>query len=236
MMDWLAIQTRLKELGFDPGPLDNEYGPRTRSAVRRFQEANKVAVKWPGTIDIGNSNSKTLKALFPEDGAPEPSPAVRMPWMHIAAKKMGLHETYNYTTLSSWLKGGWGYLGDPRKLPWCGDFVETCIAQGLPDEPRISNPYLARNWLKFGKDVKPTRGAIGVFWRGSKSGISGHVGFLVGQSTDNYHVLGGNQSNAINVKPLGKYRLLGARWPKTHESYPTYLPRMSGGSVSVNEF
>jgi hypothetical protein len=34
----------------------------------------------------------------------------------------------------NWLKRGGRSLGDPSKNPWCGDFVETCIRIGLPDE------------------------------------------------------------------------------------------------------
>lgn len=33
------LQTRLRELGFDPGPIDGVFGPRTAAAVRAFQES-----------------------------------------------------------------------------------------------------------------------------------------------------------------------------------------------------
>ena len=55
----------------------------------------------------------------------------------------------------NWLKRDGRSLGDPGKNPWCGDFVETCIRMGLPDEPLLgalgTNPYWARNWLLFGE-------------------------------------------------------------------------------------
>jgi len=230
-MDWLAIQARLKTLEYDPGPVDGAYGRRTKRAVAAFQRANDVDVKWPGTV-----GPKTLRILFPEEGAPTLAPSVKIPWLHIAARKRGLHEARNNSILSKFLRSDGKTLGDPRKLPWCGDFVETCIALALPEEPLPVNPYLARNWLKFGEKSKPTVGAVLVFWRGSRTGYSGHVGFAVGQSKSNYYVLGGNQSNAVTVAPTGKHRLLGARWPKTFERPQNHLPQMSGGKISLNEY
>jgi hypothetical protein len=35
-------QTALKQLGYDPGPIDNVYGRRTRTAIVRFQRANRL--------------------------------------------------------------------------------------------------------------------------------------------------------------------------------------------------
>ena len=34
-----AIQRRLAELGYDPGPADGRAGPRTRAAIQAFQRA-----------------------------------------------------------------------------------------------------------------------------------------------------------------------------------------------------
>jgi N-acetylmuramoyl-L-alanine amidase len=38
-----AAQKELARLGFDPGPVDGYMGPRTREAIRRFQESRKLA-------------------------------------------------------------------------------------------------------------------------------------------------------------------------------------------------
>ena len=42
--DVLAVQRRLAALGFDPGPLDGEYGPATEHAVRELQETAGIEV------------------------------------------------------------------------------------------------------------------------------------------------------------------------------------------------
>jgi uncharacterized protein (TIGR02594 family) len=222
----LDIQKRLKALKFDPGPLDGAPGPRTNSAIRAFQQSKGLAVD-------GIVGPKTIAALFGEGATA--TPLARYPWLDIAIRKKGLHESADYAELSRFLRSDGKTLGDPRKLPWCGDFVETCIALGIPGEPLPTNPYLARNWLKFGKTIRPTLGAVMVFWRGSKTGTSGHVAFAVGEDGAYYMVIGGNQSNSVSVAKLSKSRLLGARWPVGVPVPVIHLPKASGGVVSVNE-
>jgi peptidoglycan hydrolase-like protein with peptidoglycan-binding domain len=51
-----AIQTALKEKGYDPGPVDGRMGPQTRSALRAYQ-------KKEGLPATGNADAKTLAGL-----------------------------------------------------------------------------------------------------------------------------------------------------------------------------
>jgi len=135
-------------------------------------------------------------------------------WYEIAESKLGLDENKDKTILSRFLRSDGHTIGDPTKLPWCGDFVETCVALALPDERIPENPYLARNWLRFGREIDtPVIGAIAVFWRKSEVGLYGHVGFYAGEDKDFIYVLGGNQGNAISITKLRKERLLGYTWP-----------------------
>lgn len=53
-----AVQRRLSDLGFEPGPIDGLMGPRTRKAVSAFQRANSLSPN-------GRLNAKTLNTLFP---------------------------------------------------------------------------------------------------------------------------------------------------------------------------
>jgi len=164
-------------------------------------------------------------------------PGIDLPWMAEAKRVLGRHELRDNGWLRTWLRLDGKTLGDPAKLPWCGDFVETCIKLALPGEPFAGalgqNPYWARNWLRLGESIVPTYGAVVVFSRGS----GGHVGFAVGEDDTALHVLGGNQSNAVTVARLAKSRLLGARWPATHpRPAKINLPRMTrDGKLSTNE-
>jgi hypothetical protein len=38
------VQNRLKELGFDPGPIDGLYGPKTEKAIMEFQRSKNMKV------------------------------------------------------------------------------------------------------------------------------------------------------------------------------------------------
>ena len=38
------LQTKLRDRGFDPGPIDGYFGNQTLSAVRRFQSARGLVV------------------------------------------------------------------------------------------------------------------------------------------------------------------------------------------------
>ena len=221
-------QTRLKELGFNPGTIDGKFGPNTKRAVVAFQ--NSVGIAADGVV-----GPVTWSHLF-EDVAKskDTHPNTKTPWMDEALKMKGLHEVKNKTALYRWMRSDGTSVGDPSKIPWCGDFVETAIKLSLPNEPFEGavgkNPYWARNWQYFGKEVKPQYGAILVFTRGK----GGHVGFYVGESGKYYSVLGGNQSNSVTVSRILKRRCIAVRYPLTANETGKVI-NSNAGSVSTNE-
>lgn len=209
------IQQGLAELGYDPGPLDGITGARTLGALDTARAAGLAARVAAVAVPAGDD----------------------LPWMIEGRKVIGLHETRDNAALTAWLKSDGARLGDPKALPWCGDYVETCIKRALPLEPftgtLASNPYYARNWVTFGVRTDPTYGAVMVFERGPSSG---HVAFAVGQDDEAFIVLGGNQGDAVGFTRIEKSRLLGARWPKTVPGKPISLPRMTmAQALSRNE-
>lgn len=127
------------------------------------------------------------------------------------------------------------------ETPWCGGFVGGVLAKsGLGNHIPKSFP-MARSWAKAGTKLdKPAYGCVVVFWRGSPNGASGHVGFCVGQDkAGNLMVLGGNQADAVNIKPFGKNRVIAYRWCGTQQIPATHrfaLPVLaSDGRASKNE-
>ena len=132
------IQSKLDKLGHSPGAIDSRWGVRTARALRQLIAANGRA------------------ALLAPQGP--------LPWITEAKTALGRNEARDRTWLIDWLRRDGRSLGDPSRKPWCGDFVETCIRMGLPDEPLLGplglNPYCARNWLLFGQETKPVIGAV----------------------------------------------------------------------------
>jgi peptidoglycan hydrolase-like protein with peptidoglycan-binding domain len=49
------IQSALRNAGYDPGPIDNVLGARTRAALTKYQKDNSLPI---GSLDL-----KTLQAL-----------------------------------------------------------------------------------------------------------------------------------------------------------------------------
>jgi hypothetical protein len=63
----------------------------------------------------------------------------------------------------------------------------------------------------------------------------GHVGFYVGEDATAYHVLGGNQGNAVNVMRIAKDRCIAIRWPEGEPVVGKPVILASNGQLSRNE-
>ena len=167
----------------------------------------------------------------------EGSPA---PWFEEALRLKGVREASgaaDNSLILRWAKRlGLGYMHD--STAWCGLFAAHCIGASLPDEPLPNNPLGARSWLTFGRKISPRPGAVLVFWRGRESGWRGHVGFHAGEDAASFHVLGGNQSDAVTIARIARTRLLGARWPATAPMTAVGAvgsAAAEGGALSTNE-
>jgi uncharacterized protein (TIGR02594 family) len=205
-----AVQQRLNKLGYNAGDDDGIPGRKTTAAVAKFQADKKLPIKYPGTI-----GPITLAALKIDIATNEATP----PWIIEGLRKKGLREKLDNAELKKYLKSDGQTLGDPAKLPWCGDFMETIIALTLPNEPMVTNPYWAANWLKFGVSVPKDKfylGAIGVKARPGGN----HVFTIVGHDKTYVHALGGNQTDSVSIVKIKKADITGMRFPSTYQ-FPT---------------
>jgi uncharacterized protein (TIGR02594 family) len=120
-------------------------------------------------------------------------------------------------------------------IAWCGLFAAIVAFRRMSRADEVvKDPLWARNWLGFGvKSPTPGLGDVLVFSRGE----GGHVGFYVAEDSLCYHVLGGNQSNAVTIARIPRSRLLGARRPLYKVTPASAKPFIasSSGAISTNE-
>lgn len=160
-------------------------------------------------------------------------------WLTAARAKLGTREipgsTHNnallafLNTAAKWN----GVIWRDDEMPWCGGFVAACLVAAGVEPVKIA--ARAKSWAAYGALLRPDRlapGAILVFEREG----GGHVGFYVGEDASAYHVLGGNQGNAVSITRIAKSRLVASRWPRGYpvSGKPVQLSA-NGKPVSSNE-
>lgn len=103
---------------------------------------------------------------------------------------------------------GVGTIYTHDSIAWCGLAVAYwCVKAGYRPP---TNPLWARAWAKWGNEVatnRPMLGDIMVWERGS----GGHVGMYIGEDDTHWHVLGGNQSDQVNIVRKAKTQPNGSR-------------------------
>jgi len=132
------------------------------------------------------------------------------------AKELGVDKIYN-----------------ADEIPWCGLFM-AIVVKRAGYEP-VKSFLWALFWKSFGTEQKTAMlGDILVFKR--KGG--GHVGIYVGEDKDCYHVLGGNQGDAVSIVRILKSRCVNIRrcpWKIKQPDTVTRIFLSSTGNISTNE-
>jgi uncharacterized protein (TIGR02594 family) len=122
-------------------------------------------------------------------------------------------------------------------MSWCALFI--CYLCHLNSKPQPFKDYdvlRAASFTKWGMAVTKgdeRLGDIAVFTRPGGN----HVGIIIAESKDSFHILGGNQSNAVTITEISKYRLSAVRRYYANglpDSAKKYLID-SSGKLSVNE-
>lgn len=132
------------------------------------------------------------------------------------AKEIGLEEVYTND-----------------EIAWCGLFIGYCAYKAKLEV--VKDPLWALNWNKFG--TKQTVAMLGDILTFKRNG-GGHVGLYVGEDDICYHVLGGNQSNMVNITRIEKSRCAGIRrttWKVSEPKDVRVVQVSSTGFISKNE-
>lgn len=229
------VQQALNRQGFRL-QTDGIMGPKTEAAISAFKGRHGLRRRPTiGPITAGLLfGDKPTKA-----SAPSVAEEFFPPWVNELGRYMWLHEVRDKEKLSAWLKSDGAFLGDPSKLPWCGDAMQTAIRLTLPNEPFPGalgkNPYWARNWALFGKKHPLALGVMVPITRGK----GGHIGTAVGYDPmlKRVRIRGGNQSNTINDTWIKEKRVIDYRAPVTWNGVLPAIPIMdaSGQVISTNE-
>ncbi|MFL5349981.1 MAG: peptidoglycan-binding protein [Hyalangium sp.] len=191
----LDAQKELKAAGFNPGPLDGIFGPKTEAAVKSFQKAHGLAQDgivgpktWgalkgdrfePGKPSTGGTGGKPSTGGTGgttgtgSTGDKPPSGAVQK-LLSEAASHVGFHEGAGNSNPFS------KALGRPPEA-WCADFVSYCAqkaglhintasAQGVQDAITKQGGWKGKNNPQPGD-------AVTFAWNG-KGGWADHVGMV----------------------------------------------------------
>ncbi len=144
----------------------------------------------------GGEQQGPQEAPGPQEGQAPVEPA----WVSVARGEMGVKEIvgpqhnprvleYHTSTAS--------FSDD--ETPWCASFVNWVLAQSGQSG---TGSAMALSFSRYGTQLDaPAYGSIAVIsWGGGK----GHVGFVVGKQGNKILLLGGNQSNEVNIKPFSQ--------------------------------
>lgn len=100
-------------------------------------------------------------------------------------------------------------------IPWCGLFVALCAvrsadgrADRLPEHKYLS----ALEWRNWGVTVPVKDAVVGDVGISQRNG-GGHVFIIVGEDATHFHILGGNQSDQVNIVRKAKADVIAVRRP-----------------------
>lgn len=114
------------------------------------------------------------------------------------------------------------------EIPWCSSFVNWVM---LKSGYNITRSAAAKSWAKYGVECKPHVGCIVVMTRPGGN----HVGFYIGKKNKRVLLLGGNQSNSVNVTSFPENVVIGYRIPaKLNENDSKIFTSLNKPTVASN--
>jgi uncharacterized protein (TIGR02594 family) len=140
----------------------------------------------------------------------------------------------NNAVIMQWAKdiGAPDWYDDDDK-PWCSVFLNRLMmACQLPLSGKGFELLRAKSFETWGDPlVIPSFGCVMTFSRPEGA----HVGLYLGERTDAYFILGGNQGNSVSLAWIAKARLTSMRWPTGLPAHEGRVFLTSTGATSENE-
>lgn len=146
-------------------------------------------------------------------------------WLTEARKLIGTTEVkgpkHNPEILQMWRDIKRSGIKDDE-TPWCAAFTGAVLERSGVRSSRFES---AASYSTWGVAInKPVIGCVAVLVRYG----GGHVGFVVGRDTDdNILILGGNQSDQVNIRAFPRSRIMAYRWPEGYAVTQADLPIVS---------
>lgn len=122
--------------------------------------------------------------------------------LSIAKQYVGLHERKHTRTLRDLIGA------NPARVPWCGLFMAAVVKKTGKRPPKAFG--FAKSWARYGKRVSTHQakpGDIVVVRHGRRY----HVGLFVAFGKGTVKLLGGNQSNRVQVSQYRASRIVAIR-------------------------
>jgi uncharacterized protein (TIGR02594 family) len=139
---------------------------------------------------------------------------------NVAHSMLGKHENANTAEVNEFLRAGKTGNVNSSSTPWCAGFVNSSLERSGISGTRSLAARSFQNWGNGVSLDQAKQGDVVVFSRGSDPS-KGHVGFYHGRdSRGNIMVLGGNQGDAVTIKPYSANNLLSVRRPNAPADYP----------------
>lgn len=199
---------------------------------------------WLKTAPVPKMIDEALRFYGVKNSFNDPNNPVIMLWENIL--QVDIRKFYEYNACSLYDTPELGELGynnskinsqhtfgnnlrvitEGHFVPWCGLFMG--IVAHNSGMKSVEDPLYPVNWGDFGSKVFiPMLGDVLIFIRHSETRKkAGYVGLYIGEDSDCYHVLGGNENDTVRITRILKSRLHIARRPK-YKTVPDCIKTVS---------
>ena len=214
-----TVQQALAKLGY-PVKATGYYGGDAEAAVIDFQQRRGIEVDGEVGAETAGELERALAGQPPserpkgEELTPSAGTDARPLWVTEGLKWLDHREVIggaDNPEILEWAREEGGDIATVYKhddTPWCALYANMVLTKvGI----KGTETLWALDWNDWGQKLKGP--AVGAF-APMKRSAGGHIAIVVGRDRrGNLMCLGGNQDDAVNIKPFPANRPLSFRWP-----------------------